>query len=317
MKTTTRITISRIKEAVNRIDPLFLDSPQYKSDSLSDVLQCEIFLKDETQNSIGSFKGRGTELLTSNLGDIPELVCASAGNFGQALTYSCNKRGIKTTIYASQNANCLKVEKMRSLGANVVLYGNDFDEAKSEAKLFSKKAQIRFVEDSLDIETVEGAATIGLELLNLPKKLDYLLIALGNGALATGIAKVFKEYSPETKIIAVQAKGAPAMIESWKKNDVINFLVANTIADGIAVRLPIPEVIKDMMELIDEGILVSDQSIVEGIKLINSHEGLIVEPSAAVGIAAILENQQKFKNKKLCSIICGRNLTEQQIKEWL
>ncbi|WMJ71714.1 pyridoxal-phosphate dependent enzyme [Cytophagaceae bacterium ABcell3] len=317
MKTTDRILLSRIKYAVSEIDKAFLNSPQFLSGSLSDLLQCKMYLKDETQNPIGSFKGRGAELLVSGLGYNSELVCASAGNFGQALAYSCKKKGVKVTVFASINANSLKVKKMQSLGAKVILYGNDFDEAKSEAKAFAGKYNIGFVEDSLNIETVEGAGTIGLELLNLPSKIEYLLIALGNGALATGIAKVFKHYSPETKIIVVQARGAPAMIESWKKGEVVNLLGADTIADGIAVRLPIPEVVEDMRGLIDEGILVSDESIVEGIRVLNRYEGLRAEPSAAVGIAAILENPTLFSKKNVCSVICGGNLTEEQVQKWL
>src|SRR5680860_402032 len=120
-----RISISRIKEAANIIDPVFLNTPQYLCESLSKILQTRIFLKIETQNPIRSFKGRGTELLISKLKNEPEIICASAGNFGQAMAYSCRKKGIKLTVFASTIANSLKIERMRSIGAKVVLNGKD------------------------------------------------------------------------------------------------------------------------------------------------------------------------------------------------
>ena len=253
METADRISIGRIKEAITKIDPLFLNSPQYFCQPLSDVLQCRVILKDETKNPVGSFKGRGADFLGSGFANESGIVCASAGNFGQALGYACKKKNIRLTVFASVNANRLKVDRIRSFGAKVILRGEDFDESKIEAKAYSKKIGARFVEDSLDIETVEGAGTIGLELLNLPEKLDYLLIALGNGALLTGVAKVFKQYSPYTKIVAVQAKDAPAMIASWRKGELVTSEKSDTIADGIAVRLPIPQVLDDMRGIVDEG----------------------------------------------------------------
>lgn len=307
MKPESRISISRIEQAVAAIDPVFLNSPQFKSRALSDCFQLKLIIKDETQNPVGCFKGRGAALLVSKHKDNKEIICASAGNFGQAMAYSAGKYGKKLTVFASHNANPYKVRRMKELGAELILEGEDFDEAKLAAKEFAAKTGKRFVEDSLDIETVEGAGTIGLELIQYKDKLDCILIALGNGAMLTGIAKVFKHYSPSTKIIAVQAKGAPAMIESWQKGKVINYTTANTTADGIAVRLPIPEVLSDMNGLVDEGLLVDDTSIIKAMELLEMHENIIAEPSAAVGLAAIIENTEMFRNKTVAVIICGAN----------
>jgi threonine dehydratase len=274
-------------------------------------------LKVETQNPLRCFKGRGSDWLVSQLVNEKRLICASAGNFGQAMAYSCRKKGIHLTVYASTQANPLKLQKMQLLGAEVILYGEDFDAAKTEAKIVAQKFGIRLVEDSLDIETVEGAGTIGLELVKFPKKIDYLLVALGNGALFNGVAKVFKQLSKATRVFAVGAAGAPAMVESWAKGKVIEYKRVNTIADGIAVRLPIPQALQDMQGLADEALLVEDKTILQAMKLIHKHAGLIAEPSAAVGIAAVMENMNKFKGKTVATIICGGNLTEQQIETWL
>jgi threonine dehydratase len=312
----SRVKIERVEQALKKIDPVFLNSPQYVHEPLGKLLGCKLILKVETVNPIRSFKGRGAEWLVSQAKE-NHLMCASAGNFGQAMAYSCRARNKKLTIYASTQANKLKVERMQSLGAEVILFGDDFDAAKLEAKKIAKEKGIRFIEDSFDIETLEGAATMALELLQLPEKIDSFAIALGNGAMFNGIANVFKERSPQTEMVIVQASGAPAMIESWKQGKMISHPHINTIADGIAVRLPVPIALEDMNGLVDDGILVSEDSIIEAMKLLHLHAGLVVEPSGAVGIAAILENKKKFEGKTVATVICGSNLTEEQIKKWL
>lgn len=306
-----------IEKAKQLIDPVFLDTPQYVCEPLGQALGCQILLKVETQNPIRSFKGRGSDFLVSELKDKRPVFCASAGNFGQAMAYACRKRSIQLTVYACHSANEFKVERMRSLGANVVLFGEDFETAKAEAKQTAENIGARFVEDSIDLETLAGAGTIGLELLRAPEDIDFLLIALGNGALLSGTATVFKERRPETQIVAVQAEGAPAMIESLRKGEIINYNKTETIADGISVRLPIPQTLEDMDGLVDEGLLVKDKTIVEAMKLLHKHSGLVVEPSSAVGVAAILENPEKFRNRSVATIICGSNVTEDQLKNWL
>lgn len=311
-----RITLERIRMASKIIDPVFLNTPQYNCEPLSEKLGVDLFLKIETFNPIRSFKGRGADFLLSQLKNESHLMCASAGNFGQAMAFACRKRKVKLVVHAATNANSYKVERMRALGADVILFGEDFDSAKEEAKRQAKKSGIRMIEDALAIETVEGAGTIGIEFLNVGR-LDAVLIPLGNGALFSGIARVFKDLQPETKTIAVQAAGAPAMIDSWKSGKMIVHNNVNTIADGIAVRIPIAEALDDMKNLADEAILVKEDSILEAMKLLHIHTGLIPEPSAAVGIAAVLENKNRFAGKKLGTIICGGNLTERQIREWL
>ncbi len=312
-----RLHLERIRQAYQAIDPVFLHSPQYRNESLGDALRNRLVLKVETQNPIRSFKGRGCDWLVSQSPDRERLICASAGNFGQAMAYACRKRGIPLTVYAGRHANPLKVERMRALGAEVVLHGEDFDAAKEAARSAARERGIRFVEDSLDVETVEGAGTIGLELLGYPDALDVLLVPLGNGGLFNGVATVFKALSPATRLVAVGAADAPAMIESWRKGEMVVHEKANTIADGIAVRLPVPQALRDMAGLATEGILVEEQTILQAMKLIHRHAGLVAEPAAAVGIAAILENQDAFAGLTVATIVCGSNLTDEQVQAWL
>lgn len=313
----SRLSIKRIDEAYRIIDPVFLRTPQYVNETLSELFSTRLILKVETLNPIRSFKGRGADFLISNVNKNMPIVCASAGNFGQAMAFACRKREVPITVYASIHANPLKIERMKALGATVILDGNDFDAAKLAAKNTAKGSGARFVEDSLDIETLEGAGTIGLELLEFPEPIDVLLIALGNGAMINGIGKLFKERSPRTRIIAVQASGAPAMVESWRTNSMVTHNTVNTIADGIAVRIPVPEALMDMKGIVDDAILVSEDSIIKAMNLIHLHAGLVSEPSGAVGIAALIENADRFKGLNVATIICGGNVTEQQAKEWL
>jgi threonine dehydratase len=297
------------------IDPVFLNSPQYEYEPLNEVLGCRVILKIETQNPIRSFKGRGADLLVSQ--STEKMICASAGNFGQAMAYACRKYSKPLIVVASVNANPFKIDRMRKLGAEVILTGDDFDAAKLVAKEEAKKNGFRFVEDSSDVETAIGAGTIGLELLRYPEKLDAVLVPLGNGALINGIGKAFKENSAGTNIIGVQASGAPAMIESWQQKRMVSHSSIQTIADGIGVRIPVPIALEEMNEIMDNGILVNDETIIKAMKLIHRTLGLVTEPSGAAAIAALIQHGHLFKNKVVAVILCGSNITDEQFQNWL
>lgn len=312
-----RLNIARIREAIDSIDPVFLNTPQYHADSLSRLLGTKVLVKVETANPIRSFKGRGADYLASRLPNGGRLITASAGNFGQAMAHACGRRGIDLTVYASVNANAFKLERMRALGATLVLQGDDFDEAKIAAKRVAGEAGIRMVEDGFDVETGEGAGTIGIELAAFKEPIDSVLLPLGNGALTCGVGRYLKEVRPDIRVIAIQSEGAPAMLESWRKKEVVRFDSISTIADGIGVRIPIPECVQDMEGIVDDGILVSDASLIEAMRLVHEHLGIMLEPSGAAGLAAILENRDRFRGQSAAIVLCGGNLTPEQMKLWL
>lgn len=317
MKSARRLSIGRIEQAVRVIDPVFLNSPQFVCEPLGEELGVRMAIKVETLNPIRSFKGRGTEFLVSEAEDGIPLMCASAGNFGQAMAYSCRKRGLGLTVYASTNANPLKVGRMRALGARVVLHGADFDDAKIEARRVAHERGARFVEDGLDVETLEGAGTMGLEWLRFPETLDALLVPLGNGAMFNGVAGVMKDRSPGTRMVIVQAAGAPAMTESWRTGSLVAHDRIETVADGIGVRVPVPQALEDMDGLVDEAVLVGEDSIIEAMRLLHRHAGVVAEPSGAVGVAAVMERPDLFRGQLVGTIVCGGNLTADQMREWL
>ena len=306
-----------MEQAAQVIDPVFLRTPQFVCEPLGEALGVRLALKVETLNPIRSFKGRGTEFFVSQHAGGAPLICASAGNFGQAMAYSCRKRSIPLTVYASVRASPLKLERMRALGADVRLHGEDFDAAKLEAKRVAAHSGARLVEDSLEPATGEGAGTIGLEWLDFPETLDALLVPLGNGALLAGVALVMRARSPRTRIIAVQAAGAPAMIESWRSGRMIVHERVETIADGIGVRIPVPEALGDIRGLIDEAVLVSDDEIIAAMRLLHRHAGIVAEPSGAAGVAALRQSSERFRGQLVGAIVCGGNLTPDQMQAWL
>jgi len=312
-----RLNIARIREAIDSIDPVFLHTPQYRADSLSRLLGTKVLVKVETANPIRSFKGRGADYLASRLPKGGRLITASAGNFGQAMAYACGRREIDLSVYASVNANPFKLERMRALGATVVLHGEDFDEAKIAAKRVASETGTRMVEDGFDVETGEGAGTIGIELADFKEQIDAVVLPLGNGALTCGVGRYLKEVRPDIRVIAIQSEGAPAMLESWRKKEVVRFDSISTIADGIGVRIPIPECVQDMEGIVDDGILVKDASLIEAMCLVHEHLGIVLEPSGAAGLAAILENRVRFRGQSVAIVLCGGNLTPEQMKLWL
>jgi threonine dehydratase len=312
-----RIKLEHIEEAARTIDPVFLNSPQFHAESLSEVLGCELIVKVETVNPIRSFKGRGADYFFLRNPNVKEVVCASAGNFGQGMAYAARKRGVKQIVFASEKANSLKLERMKSFGAEVRLHGDDFDAAKLAGKDYAKQNQLQFVEDSRDTEFSEGAGTMAVELLRYPKPFDAVVIPLGNGAMIAGIARWVNAKSPRTKIIGVCAEGAPAMEKSWREGKFVQTPSINTIADGIGVRVPVPEALEDLTGLLDDILLVTDANIIGAMKLAHQHLGLVLEPSGAVGIAALAKNKSLFAGQCVATILCGGNLTEEQIKQWL
>lgn len=315
----TRLDLARIRDARRVIDPVFLDTPLYRCDALETALGCRVSVKLETANPVRSFKGRGTELVVHGLVERGEraAVCASAGNLGQALAWSARDHGLDVTVVASRFAPAAKLERIRALGADLELVDGDFEQARERAVFLARERGVRLVEDSLDVETCEGAATIGLELAEAAPPFDAVLIALGGGALATGVGHVLKACAPATEVIAIQPERAPAMARSWRERRVVTTDSADTIADGVAGRFPIPEVLADLLLVADDAVLVREESIIAGMRLFLEHAGLIVEPSAALGLATILEDPARFAGRHVAVIVCGGNVDLPAYFRWV
>jgi len=300
-----RLSLANIEEASQIVDPVFLRSPQIVWQNFAEGL--DLHLKIETLNPIRSFKGRGADYFVAKLpSSTRRLVAGSAGNFGQGLAYAARRHGIQVEIFAAESANPRKVAAMRRFGARVHLAGADFDAAKLAGKAYAAQHGLFFAEDGREAEFSEGAGTIGVELA--PLDLDVLLIPLGNGALLGGVARWMKAHSPRTRIVGVCAAAAPSMEQSWRRGTAVDTATANTIADGIAVRVPIPEAVADVRELMDDCLLIGDAQTKRAMNRIQSELGIAAEASGAIGVAAAHLIADKMRGGRVATLICGGNV---------
>ena len=311
--------LERIEEAAARIAPAFRDTPLVRSEPLDRELGCAVALKVETLTPIRSFKGRGASYLVHRLGPAAAagLVCASAGNFGQGLAYAARARGIATTVFAATGASPVKVAAMRAFGAEVRLEGEDFETAKAAARAYAASSGRWFVEDGLDAPIAEGAGTIAKELAAADALGEAVLVALGNGSLVNGIGAWIKARQLATRVIAVVAAGAPCMALSWRAGRPVETVATATIADGVAVRVPVAAALDVMRATVDEVLEVEDAAIVRAMRLVFARVGLVVEPAGAVGLAALLADPDRFRGQRVATILCGGNLTADQARAWL
>lgn len=314
--TDPRISAKAIEEARGRISAEFLDSRQLENDELSKAVGAQLLCKIESENAVGSFKGRGTQSFVNALPvSVKALVTASAGNFGLALAYAGKRRGVAVTVYAAEMASTVKLDRIRSAGGTVKLSGRDFDEAKERARVAAAQTNLMFVEDGRQPAITAGAGTMAMELTRWARPIDTMLVPLGNGSLLAGIGCWFRAHSPNTRIIGVCAEGAPAMAQSWRTHTVQSTLNVDTIADGIAVRVPIPVALADLDGVVDDIVLVSDDAMKQAMKLIYKHLHLIIEPSGVAGVAALMSHSSLAKGV-VCTPITGGNVTRDQLEKW-
>lgn len=210
------------------------------------------------------------------------VVCASAGNLGQALARSGRTRDVDVTVVASRSATTAKLDRIRALGTTLELVDGDHEPARERAASPAGNAGVRLLEDSLDLETCEGAGTLGRDPVDSGPPFDTVVLTLGGGAPATGVGHVLEELVPHVEVVCVQALDAPALAYSSRRRRVVTTASAGTIADGVAGRFPIPAVPEDLLLVADDVVPVREKSIVAGMRLLLHHAGLVVEPSADV-----------------------------------
>ena len=314
------VSTEGIEAAWAAIPAEFRDTPQFVSEALTRELGVRLTVKVECLNPIRSFKARGACWFTARRG--PEAkragvawVTGSAGNFGQGLAWAARRAGIPLTVFSAKTANPAKVAAMRSLGTEVVLRGADFDAAKEEARAFAEGRNAVFVEDGREPEITEGAGTIALELSRSGAP-DGVLVPLGNGALLGGMGKWFREAHPETRpetrLVGVVAAGAPVMRRAFETGDPAPAdAPPRTAADGIAVRVPVPEAVPLLREVVDEVVEVSEEALVAAVRLLHRALGLVVEPAGAAGVAALLDHPDRFRSLfgglSVATPLCGGN----------
>jgi threonine dehydratase len=312
------LMLDAIREAAEIIDPVFRNTPQFLAEPLGTRLGMRVLCKFEMINPVRSFKGRGCDYLLHRLGPgAGTLVTASAGNFGQGLAYAARARGLRVVVFAAETASPLKVERMRDLGAEVRLVGHDLDAAKQAARAWAAFQGYRFIEDGREPEIAAGAGTIGVELLRSKEAIDTVLVPVGNGALAAGIGTWIKAQSLAVRLVGVVARSAPSMRLSWQAGTPVATDSALTIADGIAIREPVPESLPRLAGVLDDMVAVDDETLIEAVRLAFETLGLLVEPAGAAGLAAAIALQESLRGRTVAVPLCGGNLGTEEALRWI
>lgn len=298
----------------------FRDTPLFASEALGAATGCRVSVKVECVNPIRSFKARGACWFGTRRGPEtvarlrggpagrPGWVTGSAGNFGQGLAWAARRSGIPLTVFSSLHANPDKVRAMRGLGAEVRLAGEDFDAAKEAALGYVAACGAEFVEDGREPEITEGAGTIALECLETGVLADTAVIPVGNGALIGGMGLWIRHAAPGMKVVGVVAREAPVMRRAFLSGNASPAETPPaTIADGIAVRVPVPEALPVMRRVVDEVVEVGEDALREAVRVLHRTLGLVVEPAGAAGIAALLEHPDRFGRRDVMTPLCGGN----------
>ena len=308
------IPISRIDEAAESLSNVVLESPLQKNAGLSKKYGCNIFLKREDLQMVRSFKIRGAYNKMSNLTNeqlSKGVICASAGNHAQGVAFACKQLKVKGTIIMPNPTPKQKLNKVKQFGedwVDIILYGDNFDEAQEKAFAEAEINEKIFIHPFDDEEVAAGQGTIAKEILHQLKcELDYLFVAVGGGGLIAGVASYFHELSPSTKIIAVEASGASKLFDSLELGKNIRLQEVNNFADGISVKEMGARNFLICQETVDQTIKVPEGKISTTILNLYNEEAIVVEPAGAVSVAALDFLKEEIKDKNVGIIICGGN----------
>jgi len=306
------IPFENIKKAHERIRNVVYKTPFAYAPILSQKVGNEIFLKKENLQTTGAFKLRGA---FNKIASIPEekrkkgVIAASAGNHAQGVAFSANYFNVPAIIVMPEATPLTKVTGVKEYGGEVVLAGNNYDEAYEYAVKLAEEKGLEFIHPFADDEVIAGQGTIAIEMLEQVPDLDYIIVPIGGGGLISGIASAAKQINPHIKVIGVTAEGAPAMRLSFLSGSVQDTTFVKTIADGIAVRDTNPKMYKLVKEVVDDIVEVDDEEIANAILFLMERQKVVVEGAGAVGVAALLHHKIKFTApKKVGVVLSGGNI---------
>ena len=311
------VDLNKIVQAKRTISGFVNKTPFALSPKMSKTYEAEIYLKNENLQKTGAYKIRGAFNKIAHLSEEEKtkgVICASAGNHAQGVAISAKHFGVRAVIIMPEATPLLKVSGTKALGGEVILKGDNFDEAYAYALEYAKEQGLTFVHPFDDEFVQAGQGTIALEMLEDVADLEYLVVPVGGGGLVSGVASCAKQINPDIKIIAVSAKGAPAMYESFKKKEAINSKSVRTIADGISVRDTSKITLKTILECVDEFVQVDDEEIASAILYLLEEQKIIVEGAGAVGVAALMNAKFNYpKNAKIGIVLSGGNIDVQML----
>jgi len=311
------IALSEIVQAKRKISKIVNKTPFVFAPILSEKTKTNVYLKKENLQLTGAYKIRGAYNKIASLSDKERakgVVAASAGNHAQGVGYSAKEFGIKATIIMPEATPLLKVTGTKDLGAEVILHGDNYDEAYEYALEYAKTNDLTFIHPFEDEKVIAGQGTVALEMLDIVNDLDFIVVPIGGGGLISGIASAVKQLDPKIKVIGVNASGANAMYQSFKAKKVTNLKSVRTIADGIAVRDVSQNNLEHILECVDEVVQVDDEEIANAILFLLERQKLVVEGGGAASVAAIIHNKFKYtKDAKIGAVLSGGNIDVQML----
>ena len=307
--TKSRPTLDDIRSAAERISGSVIRTPMMKSETLSEIVDAEVWLKFENLQFTAAYKERGALNKLLQLSDDERargVVAASAGNHAQAVAYHGRRLGIPVTIVMPLSTPIIKVTQTEGHGANVVLRGERFDDAYAHARELEAREGFVFVHPFDDVTIMAGAGTVALEMLEDAPDLDTLVIPIGGGGLISGVSIAAKALKPGIKVIGVEAELYPSMKNVVEGGN--GEIGGDTLAEGIAVKEPgqlTRAIISDMVDRID---LVAENDLEHAVSMLVNIEKTVVEGAGAAGLAAILAQPERFRGRKVATTLCGGNI---------
>jgi len=303
------LTLDAFEEAAEIVKEVTLETKLIYSDHLSALTGNKVYLKPENMQFTGAYKVRGAYYKSSTLSEEEKakgVITASAGNHAQGVAYAARCKGMKATIVMPTTTPLIKVNRTRSFGAEVVLYGDVYDEACEKAYELAAEHGYTFIHPFDDPAVATGQGTIAMEIIKELPLVDVILVPIGGGGLAAGVSTLAKLLNPKIKVIGVEPEGAACMKASIKAGKVVTLPTVDTIADGTAVKTPGSNIFPYIRQNIDDIITVKDEDlIVSFLDMVENHK-MIVENSGLLTVAAL--KQLDTKGKKIVAILSGGNM---------
>jgi threonine dehydratase len=304
-------SLADIVAAKRIVDRHLRPTPLLHSIALSERLGFDLYLKCENLQPIGAFKVRGGIYLMSQLEAeyrAAGVVTASTGNHGQSIAYAAREFGVRATIYMPEQANPLKVASMQRLGAEIVFYGRDFDDARQKAEEDATASGRYFVQSANDDRLVSGVGTYAYEIMQELPHLDVLLVPVGAGSGVCGALIAGKGVNPNLRVYGVQASGAPVVASSWRDRTLHQFASVDTFAEGLATRTAFEYPARIMWDRIDGFVLVSDDEMRAAMVALMESAWLVTEAAGAAATAAAYQIRRDLRGKSVCCVVSGGNV---------
>lgn len=304
-----KLTLQKFEEAAEKVKEVTLQTNLVYSEYFSAQSGNKVYLKPENMQYTGAYKVRGAYYKISTMSEEERkkgLITASAGNHAQGVAYAAKKYGVKATVVMPTTTPLIKVNRTKGYGAEVVLYGNVYDEACEYALKLAKEQGLTFVHPFDDLDVATGQGSIAMEIIKELPTVDYILVPIGGGGLATGVSTLAKLLNPNIKVIGVEPAGANCLQVSIKAGKVVTLPTVSTIADGTAVKTPGTKLFPYLQKNLDDIITVPDEDlIVAFLDMVENHK-MVVENSGLLTVAAV--KQLNVKGKKIVSILSGGNM---------